>query len=90
MGWGDCGTDSRGRPIGYSHTATCDEPGCEVVIDRGLSYACGGMHGEFDEYCEGYFCSKHLFLDISTSGERLKQICNSCLDAWTDYCYESS
>lgn len=73
MGWGDCGDDSRGRPIGYYHEATCDHPGCEAVIDRGLSYACGGMHGnecaggcdEVDwsadaEVCDRYFCERHL------------------------------
>lgn len=59
MGWADCGTDSRGRPIGYAFEATCDEPGCEENIDRGLSHACGGMHGE-DSSCEGYFCPAHL------------------------------
>src|SRR5690349_20997545 len=71
MGWGNCGTDSRGRPIGYCHAARCDHPGCSKRIDRGLAYACGGMHGTtpvggddsldgFDECCEGYFCSEHL------------------------------
>ena len=59
MGWSDCGVDSNGRPIGYSYDATCDHPGCEASIDRGLSYACGGMHGE-NESCEFYFCSDHL------------------------------
>lgn len=32
-------------PIGYAWEATCDHPGCEKQIDRGLAYACGGMHG---------------------------------------------
>src|SRR5690242_1453939 len=61
MGWGDCGTDSKGRPIGYVHEATCDHPGCEEKIDRGLAYACGGMHGTGEGGCEGYFCYKHLY-----------------------------
>jgi len=64
MGWASCGTDSRGRPIGYAHVATCDEPGCMSPIDRGLSHACGDMHGPEDKEggvgCEGYFCSSHL------------------------------
>lgn len=64
MGWADCGTDSRGRPIGYYHAATCDEPGCKAKIDRGLSYACGDMHGPEDREggigCEEYFCAEHL------------------------------
>lgn len=73
MGWGNCGTDSKGRSIGYVHAATCDHPGCSARIDRGLAYACGGMHGneclggddQIDwsamvEPCDGYFCGKHL------------------------------
>lgn len=61
MGWGHCGHDSNGRPIGYSIEAFCDHPGCKKEIDRGLSYACGGMHGETEWGCEKYFCSDHLF-----------------------------
>lgn len=49
MGWGDCGKDSKGRPIGYVFSATCDHPDCLKEIDRGLSFVCGDMHGE-DEY----------------------------------------
>jgi len=65
MGWGHCGTDSKGREIGYAIEATCDHPGCNEQIDRGLSYACGGMHGIYDNHgreegCEGYFCTKHM------------------------------
>lgn len=61
MGWGNCGTDSKGRPIGYAFEATCDHPGCTKEIDRGLAYACGGMHGEDEYSCEGYFCDEHLY-----------------------------
>ena len=62
MGWGNCGTDTHGRPIGYNFLAVCDHPGCEKEIDRGLAYACGGMHGDGDPdgSCEGYFCYEHL------------------------------
>jgi hypothetical protein len=66
MGWADCGKDSRGRRIGYAFGGKCDVKGCKERIDRGLSAACGGMHGEEcssdrpDEvYCEGYYCEKH-------------------------------
>lgn len=77
MGWGNCGEDSRGRPIGYYTQAVCDHPGCNEEIDRGLAYACGGMHGEHHMLgepeeldgcyisCENYFCSKHLYFAIS-------------------------
>lgn len=65
MSWSDCGTDSDGRPIGYGFEATCDHPGCNKKIDRGLAYACGGMHGNETwpvtsvRSCEGYFCYDH-------------------------------
>ena len=64
MGWAHCGTDSKGREIGYSIGATCDHPGCDEAIDRGLAFACGGMHGTGDIHgrdvgCEGYFCGEH-------------------------------
>ena len=60
MGWAYCGTDSRGRDIGYGIRATCDHPGCSAEIDRGLGYACGGMHGDSGG-CEKYFCPEHLY-----------------------------
>jgi len=62
MGWGDCGVDSRGRPIGYCHEGTCDHPGCNKAIDRGLAYACGGGHGCDCFNCEGYYCEEHLYV----------------------------
>lgn len=77
MGWANCGEDSHGRPIGYAHEATCDHPGCSVRIDRGLSYACGGMHGELEGACEKYFCNKHLSKWSLVDGES-KAICEQC------------
>ena len=77
MGWGDCGKDSEGRSIGYVHEATCDHPGCDVEIDRGLSYACGDMHGETPG-CEKYFCGKHLnYVDLKDEA-RFIQLCEEC------------
>ncbi len=78
MGWADCGKDSNGRPIGYAFPATCDHPGCKAKIDRGLAYACGGMHGEqsTDDIwcCEGYFCEKHL-----TDSDKTRYfVCEAC------------
>lgn len=78
MGWGNCGTDSQGRPIGYVFEATCDHPDCNKTIDRGLSYACGDMHGETEHGCEKYFCSEHLSICIQTDDDRLINICESC------------
>jgi hypothetical protein len=79
MGWSDCGEDSKGRPIGYAFEATCDHPGCTKEIDRGLAYACGGMHGEGDNYCEGYFCAEHLvFVDVPLYADRGGFVCPAC------------
>ncbi len=77
MSWGDCGKDSQGRPIGYIHEATCDHPGCDAKIDRGLSYACGGMHGEDEVSCEKYFCGDHLAYTVD-SEDHLHNICAEC------------
>ena len=78
MGWGNCGEDSMGRPIGYNFEAICDHPGCDKEINRGLSYACGGMHGEGTYSCEKYFCEPHLNHVKTPSGE-LISICDECL-----------
>ena len=83
MGWGDCGTDSQGRPIGYLFEATCDHPGCNAEIDRGLDYACGGMHGEDTYSCEKYFCGKHLKCVEIPDGDDcdLERLCEECVNA---------
>lgn len=90
MGWSDCGTDSEGRPIGYAFEAICDHPECKKEIDRGLSYACGGMHGEvgvsngqggdFYPTCEKYFCEDHLlWLEADFDGVvTCKGVCAAC------------
>ncbi len=82
MGWGNCGTDSRGRPIGYVFEATCDHPGCKAEIHRGLAYACGGMHGEDERGCEKYFCEEHLtyFVDGDEDDKKAEvwQCCFEC------------
>lgn len=88
MGWANCGEDSRGRPIGYAHTAKCDHPGCKKEIDRGLSYVCGGMHGFTEHGCEKYFCSEHL--NYLVDGEESCHVCDECKralinsDEWHD------
>lgn len=86
MGWGSCGKDSRGRNIGYMHAARCDHPGCNKKIDRGLAYACGGMHGDCGgSACEGYFCADHLYFAETLPGSsaesdlRQSQVCAECL-----------
>ncbi|RLB94386.1 MAG: hypothetical protein DRH26_01320 [Deltaproteobacteria bacterium] len=76
MGWADCGTDSKDRPIGYAFDATCDHKDCSNEIDRGLGYACGGMHGEGTYSCEGYFCGEHLgYIDADDLDF---EVCDEC------------
>lgn len=77
MGYGSCGTDSNGRPIGYNYEATCDAYKCDVKIDRGLDYACGGTHGEDDFCCEKYFCHDHLSGGAQYSGNYVS-VCANC------------
>ena len=83
MGWADCGTDRSGRPIGYAFDAVCDHPGCTKEIDRGISYACGGMHGEDEYSCEGYFCESHRDI-IYTPQEHWVQVCLECHRLWKE------
>lgn len=79
MGWGNCGTDSKGRPIGYIFPATCDHPDCLKEIHRGLDYVCGGMHGEDEYSCEKYFCWDHRdYLDVETEFEIHGPVCIDC------------
>lgn len=89
MGWANCGEDSQGRPIGYAHEATCDHPGCDKPIDRGLAHACGGMHGDCGgEACEKYFCGDHLFYvdpeAMSFNELSAGQLCESCYNEAKD------
>ena len=79
MGWGNCGTDSMGRRIGYLHRGKCDQPGCKTRIERSLAYTCGGMHGTSDGGCEGYFCEKHLHMVEDPNAELFQDIlCEVC------------
>lgn len=77
MGWGRCGTDSKGREIGYAVSARCDHPDCKAKIDRGLSYACGDWHGT-SIGCEGYFCGDHLAHRWDPGEEAVQQFCAEC------------
>lgn len=50
-----------GKEAGYGVEATCEHPGCDEKIDRGMAYACAGEPGEQGGWsCEGYFCREHL------------------------------
>lgn len=80
MSWANCGEDSRGRPIGYAHAGKCDHPGCNKKINRGLSYACGDMHGETEFGCEKYFCDEHRSNCVEDSDGRIVRVCGECRD----------
>lgn len=86
MGWGHCGEDSKGRPIGYVHQALCDHPDCTKKIHRGLDYACGGMHGEDEVSCERYFCHRHLsgWVKQPFAGGMVVSVCADCEKAWRE------
>lgn len=79
MGWA-YGVAPDGRPIGYSVAATCDEPGCDTSIDRGLSYVCGHMHGGDGIGCGNYFCYDHLVYAKVPSEDRAVQVCRLCAE----------
>jgi len=59
VGW-SLGFDGNwNRDIGYGVPATCDFPGCNEKIDRGLAYVCGSEPYGGDRGCGLYFCEKH-------------------------------
>ncbi len=66
-----------GRWVGYAITAECEHPDCSEEIDRGLAYACGGEHGDGEDFCDGYFCGSHLF---KTNGIPGPFRCEECID----------
>lgn len=79
MGWANCGTDERGRPIGYAHSARCDKRGCKAKIHRGLAYVCGSMHGGDGIGCGGYFCTSHMTIQTVTGDNQSVQLCAACV-----------
>lgn len=84
MAWSDCGMDSCGRNIGYSYEGYCDHPECPEKIDRGLTYVCGGMHGNNEYSCERYFCDKHKSNWIKISDGEEIVICDDCYEDLLD------
>lgn len=90
MGWGNCGKDSLGRNIGYYWRGKCDHRGCKTRISRSVSSACGGMHGEADEYCEKYFCDTHLSYVEDPFEQRIYQggLCEKCKTSWNEQLIE--
>ncbi len=61
------------RWAGYGVPAICDDPNCNVEIDRGLGYKCETRYVEDDEGeeteekgCGLYFCGDHLHVGCRT------------------------
>jgi hypothetical protein len=80
MGWSR-GINTEGRAVGYSVQALCDQEGCDVKIDRGLYYVCGGMHDGDEHGCGGYFCGNHLAYycdDDEADDPETVQLCDKC------------
>lgn len=77
MGWSIGYDEKWNRDIGYGVPAWCDHPGCDAVIDRGLSYVCGGEPYGGDEGCGLYFCSKHLYFSNTAD----HQVCARCVNS---------
>lgn len=75
MGWGS-GVNNACREVGYLVDATCDQPGCDTDIDRGLAYCCGGMHDGGEHGCGGYFCPEHL--GYANNAPTAVQFCGPC------------
>lgn len=79
--------------MGYAWVSTCDQYKCSTIINRGLSYCCGGMHEGEDLHshdgelcftsCGGYFCEKHLETAIgfgSSGSEKVLSVCAGCAE----------
>jgi hypothetical protein len=72
MGWSVGWDPNWRRWVGYGVPAWCDMPGCSAVIDRGLTYICGGEAMGGERGCGLYFCSTHL----QALGQRCAQCAN--------------
>lgn len=77
MGWGIGFDEHWQRDIGYSVPAHCDYPGCRRVIDRGLSYVCGGEPYGGDTGCGLYFCGKHHGYYLETADDDAEDVPHS-------------
>lgn len=79
MGW-SLGYDDRwNRDVGYGVPATCDHPGCNEKIDRGLSYVCGSEPHGGEHGCGLHFCGKHMWHRSPRGADRSVQNCHRCM-----------
>jgi hypothetical protein len=89
MGWSHGRDENRPKgdqEIGYGVEATCDHNGCNVGIDRGLAFVCGGDPYGGDFGCGGFFCHTAPHLDYyftSDANEDMsRQLCPECGKKW--------
>jgi hypothetical protein len=81
MGWSHGYDGKWNRDIGYGVPATCDFPGCNKKIDRGLAFVCGSEPYGGDRGCGLYFCNEHR-----EYYPRLKvQLCPKCAKRGNPY-----
>lgn len=78
MGWSISYDTNWERDIGYGVSAFCDFPKCKEVIDRGLSYVCGGEFCGGDYGCGLYFCGKHFQYRKPHDYDQTVQLCPRC------------
>lgn len=65
---------------GYAVEDVCNQEGCEVAIDRGLSYLCGDQPGRDSEHgCGRWFCGSHLRMPEDLLGDIMGSgLCPAC------------
>lgn len=83
MGWSLGYDEQWKRDIGYGVPATCDHPGCNEKIDRGISHLCGFGGDGGDEGCGLHFCGEHLAMrfvdpDVDEDEPCRGQLCEAC------------
>ena len=85
MGWShgiDPNRPEGDQDIGYGVDATCDEPGCNVKIDRGLAYVCGSNPFGEPHGCGGFFCEEHRSTYFNQNDVGSPELCKRCGEAW--------
>ncbi|TXS22408.1 hypothetical protein EAO70_05985 [Streptomyces sp. adm13(2018)] len=80
MGYASYTIQRNGETIeaGYGIDATCEEPGCDADIDRGLAHLCGQTPGGDEHGCGGYYCGSHLCIGPS---DETGDLCGRCTAA---------
>ncbi|MGW2920366.1 hypothetical protein ACWDBF_21245 [Streptomyces angustmyceticus] len=82
MGYAHYEITRNGKTIeaGYSVPTTCEQPGCNERIDRGLAHLCGETPGGDEHGCGGYFCGNHLYMNSNPAA--CGSACRGCNDRY--------